>query len=219
MRKEVSVRKKTRLHEQMHLCHIPPFHYAFKAPSTERRSRYMQGAPEQIICCLPSYNQRLRAGTIAPTSVLLVVEQVLKYVFLIAEFVAQTPTPQLCHENTPLSPRLCVCTPLLHLTPPFKSLCRPPALRKHTQEFCKRGASLDGEPTRECVKADPKFAISKQIQNSKILQKYFQSQRMRQKPPLVVYIKRRRRVDVKIRAGFQCVKARRAGDAADRPTE
>lgn len=152
------------------------------------------GAPEQIICCLPSYNQRLRAGTIAPTSVLLVVEQVLKYVFLIAEFVAQTPTPQLCHENTALSPRLCVCTPLLHLTPPFKSLCRPPALRKHTQEFCKRGAILDGEPTQECVKADPKFAISNRSRTgARLPLKYFQSQRIRQKTtPLVVYIKRRR---------------------------
>lgn len=54
------------------------------------------------MCPLPSYKLQPREA-ITVTSEALVL-RVLKYAFLIAEFVTQLQLQQLRHENTPLSP-------------------------------------------------------------------------------------------------------------------
>lgn len=96
---------------------------------------------------LPSYKLRRREA-IALTSVLVAVLEVLKHVFLIAEIVTPLQRRSFATKTPRSQPLRGVCTPPLHLSPAFKSLLSTPCpLRKHIQEFCKRGESVNEEPT------------------------------------------------------------------------
>lgn len=92
------------------------------------------------MCPLPSYKLQPREA-ITVTSEALVL-RVLKYAFLIAEFVTQLQL--LRHENTPLSPAAW-SAPLCYIYPGrLKAFCQPSPLRKYTLGgggggLCKRG--------------------------------------------------------------------------------
>lgn len=96
------------------------------------------------MCPLPSYKLQPREA-ITVTSEALVL-RVLKYAFLIAEFVTQLQLQQLRHENTPLSPAAW-SAPLCYIYPGrLKAFCQPSPLRKYTLGgggwgggLCKRG--------------------------------------------------------------------------------
>lgn len=80
------------------------------------------------MCPLPSYKLQPREA-ITVTSEALVL-RVLKYAFLIAEFVTQLQ--QLRHENTPLSPAAW-SAPLCYIYPGrLRAFCQPSPLRKYT---------------------------------------------------------------------------------------
>lgn len=105
------------------------------------------------MCPLPSYKLQPREA-ITVTSEALVL-RVLKYAFVIAEFVTQLQLQQLRHENTPLSPAAWSAPPCYIYPGRLKAFCQPSPLRKYTlgggsanEEKPQRRASL------KCVKAD-----------------------------------------------------------------
>lgn len=108
------------------------------------------------MCPLPSYKLQPREA-ITVTSEALVL-RVLKYAFLIAEFVTQLQ--QLRHENTPLSPAAW-SAPLCYIYPGrLRAFCQPSPLRKYTLGGG-GGSANEEKPQRrasmKCVKADSSF--------------------------------------------------------------
>lgn len=111
------------------------------------------------MCPLPSYKLQPREA-ITVTSEALVL-RVLKYAFLIAEFVTQLQLQQLRHENTPLSPAAW-SAPLCYIYPGrLKAFCQPSPLRKYTLGGGGGGSANEEKPQRrasmKCVKADSSF--------------------------------------------------------------
>lgn len=107
------------------------------------------------MCPLPSYKLQPREA-ITVTSEALVL-RVLKYAFLIAEFVTQLQL--LRHENTPLSPAAWSAL-LCYIYPGrLKAFCQPSPLRKYTRGG--GGSANEEKPQRrasmKCVKADSSF--------------------------------------------------------------
>lgn len=176
------------------------------------------------MCALPSY--KLQPGeAITVTSEALVL-RVLKYAFLIAEFVTQLQLQQLRHENTPLSPAAW-SAPLCYIYPGrLKAFCQPSPLRKYTREgggLCKRGKA----PTKsqyEVRKSGFLFSVcpvSAQIPPQGEKNRFFRSTRITELS-FGSNVKHCCRVSEKIGADFRCVKAQSAPRAllsADRATQ
>lgn len=111
------------------------------------------------MCPLPSYKLQPREA-ITVTSEALVL-RVLKYAFLIAEFVTQLQLQQLRHENTPLSPAAW-SAPLCYIYPGRLKAFVNPLLFANTLWGEGGGGSANEEkPQRrasmKCVKADSSF--------------------------------------------------------------
>lgn len=86
----------------------------------------------------------------APTSVLRVLVRVLKYVFLIAEFITQLPTATAPPRKHPTRTRCVVSAPLCYIYPlRLKSLLSTPCSpQTHSGvRQMRRGESEDEEPT------------------------------------------------------------------------
>lgn len=172
------------------------------------------------MCPLPSYKLQPREA-ITVTSEALVL-RVLKYAFLIAEFVTQLQL--LPHENTPLSPAAW-SAPLCYIYPGrLKAFCQPSPLRKHTLGgLCKRGKA----PTKsqyEVRKSGFLFSVrpvSAQIPPEGEKKRFCCSTRITELS-FGSNVKHCCRVSEKIGADFQCVKAQSAPRAllsADRATQ